>query len=49
MLWFAIFMGGIWLAGWCGKPYREAQERPQHEQAATLRALEARASKENST
>ena len=24
-LWFAIFLGGIWLAEWCWKPSRNAQ------------------------
>ena len=28
-LWFAIFLGVIWLAEWCWKPAREAQERRQ--------------------
>lgn len=32
VLWFAVFMGGIWLAEWCWKPYRETQERLRHEQ-----------------
>ena len=49
VLWFAIFMGGLWLAEWCWKPYREAQERRWHEQAETLKTLETRASKENPT
>ena len=49
VLWFAIFMGGIWLAEWCWKPCREAQERLRHEAPETLRALEGRASKEDST
>ena len=31
VLWFAIFMGGVWLAEWCWKPYREAQEQLRHE------------------
>jgi hypothetical protein len=48
-LWFAIFLGGIWLAEWCWKPGRDAHERLQHEAAETLRALKARASKENPT
>ncbi len=25
ILWFAIFLGGIWVAEWCWKPSREAQ------------------------
>jgi hypothetical protein len=48
-LWFALFMAGIWLAEWCWKPYREAQERRRHEQTEILRALEGRANKKNST
>jgi hypothetical protein len=28
MLWFAIFLAGIWLAEWCWKPDRETQNRP---------------------
>ena len=36
VLWFAIFLGGIWLAEWCWQPYRAAQERLRHEQAETL-------------
>jgi len=40
VLWFALFMGGIWLAEWCWKPYRETQERLRHEQTETLRAIE---------
>jgi hypothetical protein len=47
VLWFAIFMGGLWLAEWCWKPYREAQERRWHEEAEVRKALEARASKED--
>jgi hypothetical protein len=31
VLWFAIFMGGVWLAEWCWTPYREAQEQLRHE------------------
>lgn len=46
VLWFAIFLGGIWLAEWCWKPRREARERLQHEQAEILKALKARAGKE---
>ncbi len=26
-LWFALFIGAIWLAEWCWQPYRAAQER----------------------
>jgi peptidoglycan/LPS O-acetylase OafA/YrhL len=29
ILWFAIFLGGIWLAEWCWKPRPEAEERRQ--------------------
>ena len=28
VLWFAIFLGGIWLAEWCLKPTRETQRPP---------------------
>ena len=28
VVWFAIFLGVIWLAQWCWKPSREAQESP---------------------
>ena len=28
VLWFAIFLGGIWLAEWCLKPDRETQRPP---------------------
>jgi Na+/melibiose symporter-like transporter len=49
VLWFALFMGGICLAEWCWKPYREAQERLRHEQTEILRALEERANEKNST
>ena len=28
VVWFAIFMGGLWLAEWCGKPDRETPNRP---------------------
>jgi hypothetical protein len=24
-LWFALFIGAIWLGEWCWQPYREAQ------------------------
>jgi hypothetical protein len=48
VLWFVIFMGGIWLAEWCWQPYREAQERLQ-EQTEKLRALEERTREEDST
>jgi len=48
VLWFAIFMGGIWLAEWCWKPYREAQEQLRHEQTEALKALETRAGKADS-
>jgi len=49
VLWFALFMGGIWLAEWCWKPYRETQERLRHEQTETLRAIEGSAREEDST
>ena len=49
VLWFALFMGGIWLAEWCWKPYRETQERLRHEQTETLRAIEGRGREEDST
>jgi hypothetical protein len=48
VLWLIIFMDGIWLAEWCWRPYREAQERLQ-EQTERLRALEERTSEEDST
>ena len=47
-LWFALFIGAIWLAEWCWQPYRAAQERLRHEQAETLKALEGRAKEEDS-
>jgi hypothetical protein len=49
VLWFALFMGGIWLAEWCWKPYRETQERLRHEQTETLRAIEGSAREKDST
>jgi hypothetical protein len=48
-LWFALFLGGIWLAEWCWRPYREAYERLRHEETKTRKALEGRASEEDST
>jgi hypothetical protein len=32
ILWFAIFLGGIWLAEWCWKPSREAQTGASEEE-----------------
>jgi hypothetical protein len=34
VLWFGIFMGGIWLAEWCWKPRREAEARASKENSA---------------
>jgi hypothetical protein len=42
-LWFAIFVGAIWLAEWCWQPYREAHGRLRQKQTEMLRALEGRA------
>jgi hypothetical protein len=47
-LWFALFIGAIWLAEWCWQPYRAAQARLRQEQTETLRALEERAREEDS-
>ena len=47
-LWFALFIGAIWLAEWCWQPYRASQERLRQEQAEALKALEGRDSKEDS-
>jgi hypothetical protein len=30
ILWFAIFLGGIWLAEWCWKPSRAAGASEEH-------------------
>jgi hypothetical protein len=49
MLWFAIFVGAIWLAERCWQPYREAQERLRQNQTDILRALEGRAKEEEPT
>ena len=49
VLWFALFVGAVWFAGWCWQPYREAQERLQQEQTEALRALEGRADEDDST
>src|SRR5260370_38878741 len=49
VLWFALFMGGIWVAEWCWKPYRETQERLRHEQTETLSAIVGSAREEVST
>jgi len=32
VVWFAIFLGVIWLAEWCWKPNREAPKRPPVEE-----------------
>lgn len=48
VLWFALFVGAIWLAEWCWRPYRAAQDRLRAEQAETFRALDERDGKENS-
>jgi hypothetical protein len=42
ILWFALFMGAVWLGEWCWRLYRAAQERLRHEEEETLRALDAR-------
>jgi hypothetical protein len=46
VVWFALFMGAIWIAEWCWQPYREAQERLRQKQTEILRALEGRANNE---
>ena len=46
-LWFALFVGVIWLAKWCWQPYREAQARLRQKQTEILRALEGRANEED--
>jgi hypothetical protein len=38
-LWFALFIGAIWLAEWCWQPYRAAQERLRQERAEVLKRL----------
>lgn len=47
-LWFALFIGAIWLAEWCWQPYRASQERLQQERAEVLERLKGRDSKEDS-
>jgi hypothetical protein len=47
-LWFALFIGAIWLAEWCWRPYRAAQARLRQKQTEILRALEGRANEEDS-
>src|SRR6202158_3698584 len=47
-LWFALFIGAIWLGEWCWQPYRAAQARLRQKQTEILRALEGRANKEDS-
>ena len=49
VLWFALFVGAIWLAEWCWQPYREAQGRLRQQQTEILRALEGRANEEDQT
>jgi ABC-type polysaccharide/polyol phosphate export permease len=41
-LWFALFLGGIWLGGWCWKPYREALERQRSEENRVVAAIDTR-------
>jgi len=47
-LWFALFVGAIWLAEWCWQPYRASQERLRQGQAEVLKALEGRDSRVDS-
>ena len=47
-LWFALFIGAIWLGEWCWQPYRAAQARLRQKQTEILRALEGRANEEDS-
>jgi hypothetical protein len=49
VLWFALFVGVIWLAEWCWQPYREAQGRLRQKQIEILRALEGRANEDDQT
>jgi hypothetical protein len=49
VLWFATFVGAIWLAEWCWQPYREARGRLRQRQTEILRALEGRANQEDQT
>jgi heme/copper-type cytochrome/quinol oxidase subunit 2 len=46
-LWFALFVGVIWLAEWCWQPYREAQGRLRQKQIEILRAIEGRPNEED--
>jgi hypothetical protein len=47
-IWFALFIGTIWLAEWCWQPYRASQERLRQERAEILKVLQGRDSKEDS-
>ena len=47
-LWFALFIGTIWLAEWCWQPYRASQERLRQERAEVLERLKVRDSREDS-
>ena len=47
-LWFALFIGAIWLGEWCWQPYRAAQARLRQKQTEIRRALEGRANEEDS-
>jgi hypothetical protein len=47
-LWFALFIGAIWLGEWCWQPYRAAQARLRQKQTEILRAPEGRANEEDS-
>jgi hypothetical protein len=47
-IWFALFIGAIWLAEWCWQPYRASQERLRQERAEVLKVLQGRDSKEDS-
>jgi hypothetical protein len=47
-IWFALFIGTIWLAEWCWQPYRASQERLRQERAEVLKVLQGRDSKEDS-
>ena len=47
-LWFALFIGAIWLAEWCWQPYRASQERLRQERAEVLERLKVRDSREDS-
>jgi hypothetical protein len=49
VLWFATFVGAIWLGEWCWQPYREARGRLRQQQTEILRALEGRANPEDQT